>query len=155
LPLGRNTAGWWAGIVLALIFLSMSVDLFEEMPSKSERREKGCSYVTVQVPDWPQVFEESTRFDWVTLGLGIFFGLLSLWMLEKLELPERVVAFLILIVACMSSYLLIYVFLIRKINYLLFSFVMGTILGSFLRLAFFSDVLETKNSNDTDADLRR
>ena len=132
-PIGRKTAGWWAGIFLSIIFLVVSLDQFEKLPSRSVRG--SCGSYETEI-DWATVAEESIRLDIISVVIGLVLAIAAFEMLERLELSGKVAALLLLFLALTSSFALIYIFAIRKLTYYIFSLLMGGMIGFAFQRAF-------------------
>ncbi|HSU17535.1 hypothetical protein [Longimicrobium sp.] len=77
---------------------------------------------------------------WVVVSLFAFLAALALWILEDIRLPQRAVAFFMLLIAFFSVYSLAHVFLIRRANSFLYSTFLGCVLGWLVHLAFFRSI---------------
>jgi len=127
------SAGWWAGIMLALLVVGSQHSEFQSLPTYIDS--SGCTRETRT--DWGSIAEHAVEINWYVLFVGLIGGIIFLEVLERvLDVPNRLLAFLLLFVAFTSLGSLLYIFLIRKLSYLVFSFVMGSTLGGLLRKAF-------------------
>jgi len=138
----RVTFGWWAGIVLSLILLGASAQFFEPLPEKIHYRYIACVNKYVEdhrTTDWGKVCENATQINWYSLLIGFFVGFSALDILMRLNFSEKQIAMLMFLLSLSSSYLFIYIFTIRKLTYIFFSFFLGIIFSSFVYFAFFSD----------------
>ena len=143
----RATAGWWAGVLLSVIFLFASSASFEKIPVSSRTvsvYKEGCGggrYFSHKEEreglDFSMLATQSIKLNWLALGLGLLFGFLAFEILDRIDVSDRLLSFIMLILSFSSSYSLVYVFLIRRLTYLLFSFVLGNLLSFLLHRAFF------------------
>lgn len=137
--LRRRTAGWWGGVILALILLASAQISFQELPSRTVQVASGCSNQTVTITEWDTVFAESTRIDWFALCAGAVLALIAFELLERVAvIPEKVLAFIVLLLSFSSLFLLVYIFLLRKLSYIFFSATMGLLLSVSIHRAFVS-----------------
>jgi|GEM_PF-5321196 len=133
-PIGRHTAGWWTGIVAAIILLAASLDQFQDLPTRTAS--DGCT--TSVVTDWDRVAADAVHLNWIGIGSGLILALLAIELLSRLELSQKVLAFVLLLVSFSCTFLLVYVFAIRKLSGLIFNLAMGGLAGSLVHMAFFS-----------------
>jgi hypothetical protein len=128
----RPAFGWWAGVVLAAGLLGAASKSFSELPAHTVT--DACS--TSRQVDWEVVASDAIHVNWATVAIGVIFAVLALEIVERLEFSPRVLALLLLVMAFSSSLALVYVFLIRKLTYLVFSMTIGAGFGSLLYGAF-------------------
>lgn len=142
--IGRRTAGWWTGIVLALILLGAASDQFDPLPTRH-----GVACENPEVADWDAVMAQAVRVDWLGLAAGATLGFLAIEILSRIDLPEKVLALILLGAALCLSFTIVYVFAIRKLSYLVFSTTMGALVGILGDFAFFGDWSRFRGKNTT------
>ena len=143
-PPKRYTAGWWAGVLLALVLIAYAQPHFQDLPTHTTG--SGCTEATKVI--WSEVVPQATNMNWTTFCIGLIIGILAFEILERLtKIPDKVMAFILLFLSFTSLGMLVYIFLIRKATYLIFSFVMGSFLSWFLHIAFISRLFKQNDDN--------
>ncbi len=138
---GRRTIGWWAGILLFLITTASISSEFQPLPKVSEMVSNnfGCSSKVELVTDWDKVTNEATQINWVTFIISLVIIIIIFEVLDVLVLPERLIIFIMLLLAFSTTFFVLYLFLLRKYSYIIFSTVLGGLLGSFIHSAFIAE----------------
>jgi hypothetical protein len=146
----RTAAGWWAGVIISITLFILAQPLFESLPQKvfaaTEQSACGAYYTTqVKQTDWDTVASEAVQVNIPLVFVGFVLCLLGIEVLKNwIDIPEKFLAFVFLALACMSLSVLLYVFLIRKFSYFIFSAVLGMIIGIPIHIAFFSELEKLK-----------
>lgn len=130
--IGRRTAGWWAGLTVAILLLGASHAEFSSLPGETVNT--GCE--TEHRTDWDAVAAENVQVQWGVVAAALFAAVVGLEILRRLQLGERAIAVLLLVAVMTSAYSVVYVFAIRRLGSLVFSTVMGGLFGTLLDWAF-------------------
>lgn len=107
-----NNAGFLAGLVLFIIYISITLENF-------------------QIPDFSKT--PTIQFNLIGTIIGTTAGLIMLWGF-KLIFPKRISAFFILFLTSASSSALYSYFFIQSFNTFLFSFALGTAFGALIHI---------------------
>ena len=137
----RTAAGWWTGVLISITLFLVAQPFFQSLPERVVKvsQQSGCDthYVDVTETDWDTFAGEVVQVDLAFVVVGFFLCLLALEILQWwAPVPEKLLAFIFLALACASLSTLLYVFLIRKLCYLIFSFVLGAVIAVPLHIAF-------------------
>jgi hypothetical protein len=117
-------AGWWAGILLALVSIANSVDAFRPVWDDT-----GNSYVH-------EIVRETVVVSWSVLLVFSVVTAGAIKVVERVQVPQKALALLMMIVVFYSARCLISVFFFRTSNDLIFSSYLGFLLGFLLYQAF-------------------
>ncbi len=128
----RHGSAWWAGVIMACIWLASIAGEFQGLPTFGYSDEI----------DWNSIYRSSIRLDWMALAVGIALSCIILEILYRIETPDNVIEFnralalIILLLAFSSVTLTFYIFFFRRMNYIFFSGLLGMIEGILLYVAF-------------------
>jgi hypothetical protein len=133
---GRNNqrAGWWAGVTLAVLVLADSTERFSRMPLHNGR------------VDVARVVLDSVKVSWIGAIVMALVCAGAMVVLDTIKMPEKGIAFMMLLASGFSLYAFVHVFWIRTANVALFSGFTGCCLGYLLYRAFLRAPVQTSRA---------